>query len=590
MKNRLSRFFVLLCLSLWQCSPSPLYDKNPEEGKYSLNQLRSVGCYDLDKAIRYVKEGQAKGELSAYDAADLCAYLTYQLSFDYAKVIDYCNQAVAALEASENKDPVLWVRSLGLLCRAAYDNDDLFTCLEKSSEGSEIAHEHDYLFGDAALDFMVGRCQYDCGLYVDGILHMNDALERAIRTVKSEREYETLVYLVLCLYNCYFVEDDFEEMLRVVNLLEPLLNDLGQKFPGMKDNCSLSNYYRCQYFLHLGRAVSKASLGHLTEAKADFDCCRDMDYASWNGNDRFQIDYYMAIGAVDSVERITQRYPYRQEDTLNWSYQMRIARLERAYRISGDMITADSLAFCMDTLAGLIEKMELENGLGVMATQYSSKHYQLSLSSLTETVKKQHIADMLLLVCFFLVIVGCLLMIFFFNRNRKKDKAAFQQKSQTMEEEVEKLRKQVRLIVRKDTKLKAEEGEVEPATLAAFVEKNELYLKKDISRALVAELMGCTQRAMTKMLDEIHPGLSFPDYIRSLRIRHALKAINENPNIMVQQLAEDSGFYSISSFERAFKAVMGKTPKAYLKEKAESHVDDDQNEESRPQSGDGSQS
>lgn len=590
MKNRLSRFFVLLCLSLWQCSPSPLYDKNPEEGKYSLNQLRSVGCYDLDKAIRYVKEGQAKGELSAYDAADLCAYLTYQLSFDYAKVIDYCNQAVAALEASENKDPVLWVRSLGLLCRAAYDNDDLFTCLEKSSEGSEIAHEHDYLFGDAALDFMVGRCQYDCGLYVDGILHMNDALERAIRTVNSEREYETLVYLVLCLYNCYFVEDDFEEMLRVANLLEPLLKDMGRKFPGMRANCSLSNYYRCQYFLYLGRAVSKASLGRFTEAKADFDCCRDMDYASWNGNDRFQIDFYMAIGAVDSVEHITQRSPYRNLDTISWSYQMRMARLERVYRIAGDTAMANHYAFRMDTLAYIIEKKEKEEGLSVMATQYGSKHYQLALFSLTEHVKRQYFTDIMLLIGGIIAIASCLILIIRNSRKRKKDEKLFQQKSQTMEEEMEKLRRQVRLIARRDAKMRVEEDEGETAALSAFVEENELYLKKDISRSLVAELMGCTQRAMTKMLDEIHPGLSFPDYIRSLRVRHALKVIGENPNITVQQLADDSGFYSLSSFERAFKAVTGKTPKTYLKEKVEPHSNDDQNEESRPKNGDGSQS
>ena len=529
--------------------------------------LRSVSCYDLEAAIQYINEGLSHGELTEYEAADLCAYLTFILSNDYSKVQDYCDQAFAALAIED--EPLRRVNSLGLYSRAAYEKGDVITCLETCSKGIEIAHRYELLFGDAALDFMVGRCQYDCGLYLDGIMHMEDALDRAMRSVDTERQYEVLVYLVIYLYDCYYVDDDFEEMLRVANLLEPIMKDMGRKYPAMKTNCQLSTYYNCEYFLYLGRAVAKASLGRFAEAEADFNHCRDMEFASWLGNDRYQIDYYMAVGAVDSVERISQRYPYRYEDTLTWAYQMRISRRERAYRIAGDTVTANLLAFRVDTLAYLIEKREQEEGLAVMAAQYGSKHYQLSLSSLTEDVKKQHAADIVLLVGVILSVAVFLLLITINSRKRRKQEESLQQKTRTMEEEMEKLRKQVRLIARRDAKMKSEDGEVDPVALAAFVEGRELYLKKDVSRTLVADLMGCSQRTMTKMLDEIHPGLSFPDYIRSLRIRHALKVIGENPNISVQQLADESGFYSISSFERAFKAVTGKTPKAYLKDKIE---------------------
>lgn len=42
--------------------------------------------------------------------------------------------------------------------------------------------------------------------------------------------------------------------------------------------------------------------------------------------------------------------------------------------------------------------------------------------------------------------------------------------------------------------------------------------------------------------------------------------IKENPKLTVQKVANLSGFYSISSFERSFKAMTGKTPRTYLKE------------------------
>ena len=476
-----------------------------------------------------------------------------------------------------------------MFSRATYEESDIRTCLDVCSKGTELAHKCHYVFGDAVLDFMVGRCQFDCGFYVEGLSHMNDAIKRAMGVVNSEREYEQLVYLIIYLYDCYFVEDDFEEMLRVANLFEPILNDIERKYPDIKTSCNLSIYYQCQYFLHLERAVSLASLGRFAEAEAEFNRCCDMEFASRNGNDRFQIDYYMALGAVDSVLSITQRYPYCYEDTLTWAYQMRIACLERAYRLLGDAATADLYAFRMDNLANIIKQIELNERYGILAAQYNSKHYQLSLTDIEKNINKQHSAVIVLIILGVLSVGVCLLLIIFSSLKLKKDKEEFQQKTSVMEEEVEKLRKQVRLIARRDAKMKAEDGIVEPAALAAFVEENELYLKKDISRALVANLMGCSQRAMTKMLDEIHPGLSFPDYIRSLRIRHALKVISENPNYSVQQLADESGFYSISSFERAFKAVMGKTPKAYLKEKAESSGEEAQEKESRLQTEDGSQ-
>ena len=126
-----------------------------------------------------------------------------------------------------------------------------------------------------------------------------------------------------------------------------------------------------------------------------------------------------------------------------------------------------------------------------------------------------------------------------------------------------KLQKQVRLIAKDKAQGPTETGKEK--SLTALVEGQKLFLNKDISRALIAEMMGCSHQTMTKMLNDIQPSLSFPDYIKGLRIAHALNLIEENPDLTVQQIADQSGFYSISSFERSFKAITGKTPREYLK-------------------------
>lgn len=578
-----------MCSLFWQCSSRLNYKVESEKNNYSLNQLLSIGCYDnYDELIRFIHDGQAKDEISAYEAADWCAYFTFYFSQDYSKVIEFCEQAKAALHGSD--DFVHLMRTLELQIRASYESGDIYSCLELCSKSIEIAHQHNYYFDIACVDFIVGKCQFDCDLYDEGFSLMNDAVNRALNSVKLEREYEALVYCVIKLLGCHCFENDTEQILKITDVLEKLLVEMGTKYPDMKTSCRISVYYKCQYFMYLGRAVAKASLGQLSEAEEDFNRCRELEFSSWNSNNRYQIDYYMVKGVVDSVLRINERCPFRYGDTISWPYQMRIARLERAYRVAGDTVMADLYAYRMDTLADIIEKREQEEGWAVMAMRYGSKHFQLALSDLKKTFVKDRrkvYGIVFSVVLASMVLIGIQ---YFITRRRIKAEKALLQKAQTMEEEMAKLQKQVRLIARRDKKMNEGEGDEDNSLLASFVEDQELYLKKDISRSLVADLMGCSQRTMTKMLDEIHPGLSFPDYIRSLRIRHALKVISENPNYSVQQVADESGFYSISSFERAFKAVTGKTPKAYLKEKAESHVDDDQNEESRPQSGDGSQS
>ena len=560
-KKYTSILFVLLPFLLWQCSSDPLMDTESSDSRYSLDRLFAIGCHDVDAAIAFIDEGKAKGELTDFEAADLCAHLTFHLSKDYPKVMEYCKQALSALE--EQGNPVFYVQSYGMLGMAYYECDDMISCLEICSDAMEATHECNYVFGDAFLDFMVGKCQFDCGLYEDGFSHMNDAVERGMKTVHSEKEYGMQLYMLLKLYESCFSYDDPEEMLRVANLLEPLLNGMEKKYPGLKTGCSLGMYHRGEYAMYLCCAVAKASLGRLSEAKEDFQRCRDMEYAAWDNNYRYQIDYYMAIGAVDSVLSITERYPYQYGDTVTWLYQMRLARIERAYRIKGDTVLADSYAFRMDTLAEIIENRELEEGLAITATQYNSKHYHLAFSNLEDTFKKYSMFVNVFITVVTLFIIACVVYLIIYSKWRNKSESQLRQKTQTLEEEMKKLRKQVRLITRKRSPMGGEEN---AAALASFVEKNELYLKKGISRSMVADLMGCSQRVMTKMLNEIHPGLSFPDYIRSLRIRHALTLISENPNYSVQQVADESGFYSISSFERAFKAVMGKTPKAYLME------------------------
>ena len=186
----------------------------------------------------------------------------------------------------------------------------------------------------------------------------------------------------------------------------------------------------------------------------------------------------------------------------------------------------------------------------------------MALDNLTKSTKKMHI-----ILISLVVVMALAFSVFYLANKRRLTKAAkeMRQKSQSKEKEITRLQKQVRIIARDNSQSPSETSQQASKSLAALIEGQQLYLRKDISRALMAQMLGCSHQTLTKMLNEIQPGISFPDYIKGLRIAHALNLIEEHPDLTVQQIADQSGFYSISSFERSFKSITGKTPREYLK-------------------------
>lgn len=58
-------------------------------------------------------------------------------------------------------------------------------------------------------------------------------------------------------------------------------------------------------------------------------------------------------------------------------------------------------------------------------------------------------------------------------------------------------------------------------------------------------------------------GVSFSEYVNRLRLKHALRLMEEQPTLAHNEVAELSGFASMTSFYRNFKLYMGCSPKEY---------------------------
>lgn len=101
------------------------------------------------------------------------------------------------------------------------------------------------------------------------------------------------------------------------------------------------------------------------------------------------------------------------------------------------------------------------------------------------------------------------------------------------------------------------------ATFDAAVERGQLYTQPDLSREMLADLMGVDRTTFSRIIREQSGCQNMNDYLNQKRLRLAAWLLREQPNYTIQAIMEDSGFQSKSNFIRLFRDAYGMTPSAY---------------------------
>ena len=98
----------------------------------------------------------------------------------------------------------------------------------------------------------------------------------------------------------------------------------------------------------------------------------------------------------------------------------------------------------------------------------------------------------------------------------------------------------------------------------------QLYLQHDLSLLQLAQTLGINRFYLSQYFSR--QGTTYNAYINDLRIQHFMRlyreAVQNGQTIGAQQLANDSGYRSYSTFSLAFKQRMGKSVTAWMREQA----------------------
>ena len=103
------------------------------------------------------------------------------------------------------------------------------------------------------------------------------------------------------------------------------------------------------------------------------------------------------------------------------------------------------------------------------------------------------------------------------------------------------------------------------ARLDEAMEKDNLFLRSDLSIVMLAEKVGSNRTYVSKAIKDTK-GCNFPDYVNRFRLDYAVELMKNTPknDIVIQNLALQCGCGSIQTFYRYFKLFYNETPTQWI--------------------------
>lgn len=107
-------------------------------------------------------------------------------------------------------------------------------------------------------------------------------------------------------------------------------------------------------------------------------------------------------------------------------------------------------------------------------------------------------------------------------------------------------------------------------SMSSLMETERIYLDKGLNRDNLAERLGTNRTYITKIVKS-NTGLTLPQWINLYRTKHARLILSDQTKsgMSVKEIADESGFSNVSTFNVVFKESVGMSPTAYRRSASE---------------------
>ena len=100
--------------------------------------------------------------------------------------------------------------------------------------------------------------------------------------------------------------------------------------------------------------------------------------------------------------------------------------------------------------------------------------------------------------------------------------------------------------------------------MSSLIEDQQLFRRKNLRITDVADELATNKTYVSALLNNLS-GEKFTSMITRLRVEYAQKLMREHPNMLLDDVADEAGFSSRTTFFRSFKTLTGMTPQEWRK-------------------------
>ena len=477
-------------------------------------------------------------------------------------------------------------------------------------EGIELARQTGDRIAEANLLLYLGMNKRDMGLkdeadeYVEQALQMQEEMTEGCQRWKP---VDDLIYIYGVKLTFAMYDGKYSEAIALLPRYEKLMEqfkncpDIPEGMYDMRLACGYVTYARI--FLADGQPEKGAEFYRKFE---------QTDYAHTDDGKQMRFDYLVGVKRYREALRFIHADKERwkeQGDTINYFYLERVLHFEaQAYEGLGNHDAAAQTYKQMYILSDSLRLREKQNGVLELATIYETHEKDMQLQKQDADARTLHIclwtvgSIALLLVVFLSLTVRYNRKIRFKNNvlvkninellhykeelyQAKDANFALQEKVRALNDTLDTYSNvaiepeteehpEPETMEDENTECEDAESNVETCDerygkelyeqMEHLIISGQLYLDPAFSVDKARKLVGIPRNRFAPFMMR-YAGERFPKYLNKLRLYHAARLLQENPDYGVEIVARESGIPALRSFHRLFGEEFGVTPMEYRK-------------------------
>ncbi|MBB4806850.1 AraC-like DNA-binding protein [Chryseobacterium defluvii] len=281
--------------------------------------------------------------------------------------------------------------------------------------------------------------------------------------------------------------------------------------------------------------------------------------AIWLG----KAENYTFLKKTDSAfYYIHKLYDEKADSKLAYDIQLKIYHLLSInYENLGD--NKNAYKFAKLSLSEIQKKKVRDDSGNIFLGMYE----QQQIKSISDEMLKENKKNILLLIA--LIVLTCSGIIFYAVDRQKKRKKKALLEIQKRQEKFNIANIDPAADEKTETPLIIEDELVNRILKKIeLMESGEKFLSNKFKLANVAKQLNTNTAYLSQIINQ-HKGMSFSEYVNTLRIDYVLKELQENPKFRkytIQTISEEVGYKSPTTFINSFKSRVNMTPSSYIKQ------------------------